>query len=187
MAIHEEYLAYYTKISHPFQSVSTPFIIQPFELYGHYLWSSLFYLTVHPYAAPPVITTLRPLQDTVRQRENAIFSCKAEGYPLPTISWKHNGMIVTDGHPDYLISQKNEGSSRVASDLRIFSVSVDKTGDVTCIATANTPEESRITFADHNASTSLTVLGMFFTISFLPPPPTIQLPVVFPSPHNHYS
>ena len=76
----------------------------------------------------------------------------------------HNGVIVTDGHPDYLILPKNEGSSslRVASDLRIFSASIDKTGDVTCIATVNTPKESRITFADHNASTSLTILGMFY-------------------------
>ena len=149
------------------------------------MWSSLFYVIVHPYAAPPVVTTLRPLQGTVHQRENAIFSCKAEGYPLPTISWMHKGMIVADGHPDYLISPKNEGSSslRVASDLRIFSANVDKTGDVTCIATANTPEESRITFADHNASTSLTVLGMFFNIdslSFTPTPP-----LIFPSPHEH--
>lgn len=80
------------------------------------------------------------------------------------ISWMHNGVTVADGHPDYLISPKNEGSSslRVASDLRIFSASVDKTGDVTCIATVNTPDESRITFADHNASTSLTVLGKFY-------------------------
>lgn len=84
----------------------------------------------------------------------------------------HNSVIVADGHPDYLISPKKEGSSslRVASDLRIFSASVDKTGDITCIATVNTPEESRITFDDHNASTSLTVLGMFYGYHLFPSP-----------------
>jgi hypothetical protein len=77
----------------------------------------------------------------------------------------HNGMIVTNGHPDYLISPNNEfeeSSSTVASDLRIFSATVDKTGDVTCIATAYTPQESRISLEDHNTSTSLTVLGMLY-------------------------
>ena len=71
----------------------------------------------------------------------------------------HNGRIVTDGHPDYLISPNNNGAYTVTSDLRIFSTTVDKTGDVTCIASANTPEDSRIDLVDHTASSSLTVLG----------------------------
>ena len=87
----------------------------------------------------------------------------AEGYPLPTISWMHNGRIVTstDRHPDYLVTPSiNEEFTTVTSDLRIFSTSVDKTGDVTCIASANSPEDSSITLANHTANTSLTVLGM---------------------------
>ena len=72
----------------------------------------------------------------------------------------HNGRTVTDRHPDYLVSPNNEGSDTVTSDLRIFSAIVDKTGDITCIASTSTPEDSGITLANHNASTSLTVLGM---------------------------
>ena len=115
------------------------------------------------YIAPPAITT-KPQQDTVSHGENAFFHCTAKGYPLPTISWMHNGRIVTDSHRDYLVTPNNEGSALVSSDLRIISTSTYATGQVTCIASAIPPEDSDITLANHNASTSLTVLGKVYNI-----------------------
>ena len=113
-----------------------------------------------PFLAPPIITE-PPLQGTVRQGENAIFSCKAEGYPLPKISWMHNRRTVTEHHPDYLVSPSiNEENTTVTSDLRIFSARVAWTGEVTCIASTNSPEDSSIILANHAANTSLTILGM---------------------------
>ena len=42
--------------------------------------------------APPSITALTPREDTVRQGENAIINCKAQGYPLQSIPLTVLGM-----------------------------------------------------------------------------------------------
>ena len=124
------------------------------------LVSLIYNMPAAPFIAPPIITE-PPIEGTVRQDENAIFSCKAEGYPLPTISWMHKGMIVTEHHPDYLVSPSiNKENTTFSSDLRIFSTRVLWTGEVTCIASADSPEHSGIVLADHSANTSLTVLGI---------------------------
>ena len=47
----------------------------------------------------------------------------------------------------------------VISYLRIFSVSADRTGEIICIASANSPVDSGITLDNDTANTSLTVLG----------------------------
>ena len=112
--------------------------------------------------APPSITALTPREDTVRQGENAIISCKAQGYPLPKISWMHNDRIVIENHPDYFVSQSIiDANTMVISNLRIFSVTAAAgTGNVTCITSANSPQGSGITLANHAQSIPLTVLGM---------------------------
>lgn len=111
--------------------------------------------------APPTITALTPREDTVRQGENAIISCKARGYPLPKISWMHKDRIVTENHPDYFVSPSIiDANTMVISNLRIFSVTAAGTGNVTCIASANSPTGSGITLANDAQSTPLTVLGM---------------------------
>lgn len=112
-------------------------------------------------ASPTIIT--KPLEDTVRQGANAIFSCKAEGHPLPTISWQHNGRAVADGHRDFLVSTNSDGSGRahVTSELRILSANVDKTGYLTCVTSASSPTDSGISLISQTASTSVTVLGMW--------------------------
>jgi hypothetical protein len=120
------------------------------------------------HAAPPVIT-VTPLEDTVRQGENAIFNGKAQGYPLPKISWMHNDRIITAHHPDYFVSPSTiEANTTVTSDLRIFSVTAAATGKVSCIASANSPQDSGITLANHTETTSLTVLGTYFFPAFVP-------------------
>lgn len=74
----------------------------------------------------------------------------------------HNGRIVTDHHPDYLVIPSiNDDNTMVSSDLRIFSVSVAWSGKVTCIASTNSPEGSGVTLTNHTANTSLTVLGKY--------------------------
>ena len=112
--------------------------------------------------APPSITALTPREDTVRQGENAIINCKAQGYPLPKISWMHNDRIVTENHPDYFVSQSIiDSNTMVISNLRIFSVTAAAgTGNVTCIASANSPKGSGINLTNHAQSIPLTVLGM---------------------------
>ena len=111
--------------------------------------------------APPSITALTPQEDTVQQGENAIINCKAQGYPLPKISWMHNDKIVTENHPDYFVSPSIiDANTTIISNLRIFSVTAAGTGNVTCIASANSPKDSGITLTNHVKSTPLTVLGM---------------------------
>ena len=113
--------------------------------------------------APLSITAVTLQEDTVQQGENATFNCKAQGYPLPKISWMHNDKIVTENHPDYFVSPSIiDANTTVISNLRIFSRSVTAagTGKVTCIASANSPKDSGITLANHAESTPLTVLGM---------------------------
>lgn len=74
----------------------------------------------------------------------------------------HNGRDVSeqDNLPDYLATTINKGPMTVASDLRIFSVDVDKTGEVACIANSESPAYSSITLIGQNATASLTVIGM---------------------------
>ena len=109
--------------------------------------------------AQPVIIT-DPQSSTIRQSTNAIFICQAQGYPLPTIIWQHNGENVTDNQSDYLITPSNNVSiMTTTSKLRIFFADVKKSGQVTCIASANAPMGSGITLASDHRSTSLTVLG----------------------------
>ena len=112
--------------------------------------------------APPSVTALTPQEDTVQQGENAIISCKAQGYPLPKISWMHKDRIVTENHPDYFVTQQSiiDANTMVISNLRIFSVTAAGTGNVTCIASANSPEGSGINLTNHAQSIPLTVLGM---------------------------
>ena len=111
------------------------------------------------YIAPPVIIT-DPRSSTISRKTNAIFICEAQGNPLPTITWQHNGETVTDTQPDYLVTpNKNESSMTATSQLRIFFADVDKSGQVTCIASATPPRASGITLDSDDRTTSLTVLG----------------------------
>ena len=78
---------------------------------------------------------------------------------MPTLTWQHNGKIVMDNQPDYLATIANNGTMIVESDLRIFSVGVDKTGEVTCIVNGEPPADSDVTLIGQNATASLTVIG----------------------------
>ena len=74
----------------------------------------------------------------------------------------HNDRIVTENNPDYFVSQSIiDSNTTIISKLRIFSVTAAGTGNVTCIASANSPESSGITLANDAQSTPLTVLGMY--------------------------
>lgn len=65
-----------------------------------------------------------------------------------------------EDHPDFLIdATKDDESMSTKSHLRVLSADVDKTGEVTCIASAISPVNSMITLPSDNVTASLTVLG----------------------------
>lgn len=122
------------------------------------------FLTFFCIAARPNIT-IKPKGEVVSEHQHVIFSCHAQGFPIPAISWEHNGVLVDDNRASYLIDTEEDASSMTTmSNLRILSVDVKQTGDVKCIARATPPSsENTIRFDDVMATAQLTVLGKLLT------------------------
>ena len=105
-----------------------------------------------------------PNARVVAEGQNVIFSCHAHGFPIPLISWEHNGGTVAADQADYFIhTTRDNGSMTTMSNLRILSADVHKTGDVKCIAYATPPTDSTIIFDNATAHSPLTVLGKTLT------------------------
>ena len=56
--------------------------------------------------------------------------CSADGFPVPTISWLYNDMIITDG----ITSDMN--TTVTSSTLSLSSVQLNNTGDYVCQITS---------------------------------------------------
>lgn len=113
------------------------------------------------YTVPPRIVT-EPQDITTPVDQDIVFRCRAEGYPMPTISWEHNGELVSDRRQDFAIYEWYDDKAMTAvSELRILSTDVRHTGRVACNVSAAPPVNTIIARALESQSkmASLTVLG----------------------------
>ena len=67
--------------------------------------------------------------------DNITLNCTARGFPIPTISWTHNGTLLTSMDADEVsIVTVDTGMLRtVRSTLVIYSALANNTGDYACI------------------------------------------------------
>ena len=57
-----------------------------------------------------------------------MIQCVFEGFPIPTVTWLHNGSILVDGSNNITIATDNSSST-----LTITSVTADNFGNYTCV------------------------------------------------------
>ena len=57
-----------------------------------------------------------------------MIQCVFEGFPIPTVTWLHNGSIIVDGSNNITIAADNHSST-----LTITIVTADKLGKYTCM------------------------------------------------------
>ena len=94
--------------------------------------------------APPSITS-GPVSMDVNESKTAVFSCTAEGYPVPKIKWKYKGRKID-----------NPRHTLIGNSLVITKVKAGESGTITCIA------ENLLGAV--SASAHLNVLGKFLQI-----------------------
>ncbi|GAB6032244.1 Down syndrome cell adhesion molecule-like protein 1 [Chamberlinius hualienensis] len=68
--------------------------------------------------------------------ENIVLKCVASGIPQPTITWKLDETIVSNG-PRIKVESKTESTGKVFSSLKVFDVAVEDGGLYSCIAKSN--------------------------------------------------
>ena len=92
----------------------------------------------HTPTVGPVIV-VDPLSVNVSiEVDNITLNCTARGFPIPTITWTHNGTLLTSMDADEVsIVTMDTGMLRtVRSTLVIYSALANNTGDYACIASS---------------------------------------------------
>ena len=70
--------------------------------------------------------------------ENFTLVCSASGYPVPTITWTHNGTMVSEEENDQAtIISENITSRSVRSTLTVSMAAINNSGDYACIVTSS--------------------------------------------------
>ena len=104
----------------------------------------------------PSITGL--MDQTENERDTTSFTCRADGEPLPTISWYFNGVSLNESNAaKYTITQRQLPNSN-SEILTIMNVESSDVGAYTCNAT-------NVISADIG-SAILTVNGELFKVMF---------------------
>lgn len=76
----------------------------------------------------PVTITNSPQDQTVAESQSVMFTCKATGVPLPTITWYKAGTIISSGVTNSTLD------SIIQSNLTISSTDISDDGIYTCVA-----------------------------------------------------
>ena len=95
--------------------------------------STYTYFCPHTLSAAPIITT-PPVSVTVVAPQKAMFTCSAEGFPLPSISWRiDDGLYLMEGG-NIMISESNT-SSTTTSTLTLSPTNITLNSGYFCVAT----------------------------------------------------
>ena len=84
-----------------------------------------------------------PLSLNVTFMENSIFlSCQASGFPVPTISWLHNGtdISITADPRLSIVTQERERSILSILEVNALNVNVNDSGEYVCSASSSITE-----------------------------------------------
>ena len=106
-----------------------------FVVANHYIFTIL---RTHTPAVGPVIL-VDPLSVNVSiEVDNITLNCTARGFPIPTISWMHNGTLLTsmDANEVLIVTMDTQMLRTVGSTLVIYSALANNTGDYVCIASS---------------------------------------------------
>ena len=91
--------------------------------------------------------------------DNVILQCIANGYPLPSVAWMKDGVLLTDTE-EVNITTSNIPPMWVISLLEICDLSLASAGNYECVA-MNTLVTDSVIFRNENRSSSqIIVLGM---------------------------
>ena len=77
--------------------------------------------------------------------DNITLNCTVRGFPIPTISWTHNGTLLTsmDANVVSIVAMGTDMLHTVKSTLVIYSALTNNNGDYVCIAMS--PSYSNVT------------------------------------------
>ena len=108
------------------------------------------------------IITLPPVDANVTRTEELQLTCAAEGFPLPSITWTHNGTDIDAAvSSDITITEVTSMGIKLTSTLTVTNTSFSDSGDYTC----------RVESSEFPAVTSDTVLvliqGQMFVYNYL--------------------
>ena len=85
-----------------------------------------------------------------------MLSCSADGFPVPTISWLYNDMIITDGITSDMTA------TVTSSRLSLSSVQLNNTGDYVCQITSTV-----VTMSLNSTATVNGVVGKLICVYFV--------------------
>ena len=105
--------------------------------------------------APPISTVIPFGKSSVS------FSCRAEGFPSPIITWRHAGHNITSSDNKYFISFNVSNEGKVNSSvLTLMNPQISDTGMIECLADASPNSHTvSLQLAGAVASIPFTVLG----------------------------
>jgi len=91
------------------------------------------YFTAFYFAVIPNIENL--INDVIiNQQENATFSCKSVGEPIPDIFWNLNGIMIniSDSSWKYMIMSRSLNITTIENTLTVYNVTSSDVGTYTC-------------------------------------------------------
>ena len=77
---------------------------------------------------------MSPASVTALDSDDVQFTCRAHGYPLPSVVWEKDGLPLQDGESVMINSSTDSVQLTRTSTLLLTSVSDENTGNYTCIA-----------------------------------------------------
>ena len=86
--------------------------------------------------APTILVSPSPL-DVTRVEEAISLSCNASGFPVPTVSWSHNGTDVTANTRLSIETQYGDRSVLSTLGIAAMNVTVNDSGEYVCTASSS--------------------------------------------------
>ena len=107
-------------------------------------------------AVAPTVTVLPSSLNATLLNNSIILSCNASGFPVPTISWLHDGFIINESDPKFNIVSQYIGERSVLSIFQLNASNVNDSGKYVCSAS-----NSIIEFDIRNNSAIVLVQGRY--------------------------
>ena len=100
-----------------------------------------FNFVIHPFSTPPVNPILLevPTDMNISLFENGMFTCKARGFPTPTVSWYRNGRHLDVNALDNVDITAVMIGHNTTSILTITNATYENSGKYFCSATSSGP------------------------------------------------
>lgn len=74
-----------------------------------------------------------PVNVSINNVDNIILTCSAEGFPLPIITWQHNGQVLNESDRISINPENDEDINEVTSTVVVSEPVLSETGLYQCI------------------------------------------------------